>query len=355
MPFVGIGTSIGIQMNISFVTRSLAEFFMCLKPHQLPAKFDVEFINMLEDGAIYTDYEFGDGFVKPWWTGAGWAQRSGPLKVVDLGEALQFFFGRQQSLGNCPSRTLFAPGSVSQEMATTLLHSLEQTDATVDAFADSTEADLSMIARRTCGFFMLHEAAVALDTTDDTATRDPERQHQTDQSRPTPSAGSQWVHGRALTENEVLDILQTQRKGPHDGYLRTLRPGKMDGEYSPGPDSSTDPGSIIEHSVACEDAAPETANPIPSYFNHAKYRAQNWSVPAAEDSMSAALEFRKQEKIQRKKLKTQRAKERRTIQADIAEARMQNEDAEPSLRTSNVSPTAIDVPSAADLVEQFLA
>lgn len=321
MSYVGIGTAVGIQMEIPIVLRSLAEYFAPLTADMLPVPFGLDFVNMLELGTDKKDpHRVVGQYLKPWWIGSPWALRMGCITEETLREAINYHRDQRIDSMARPSKSFGIPGTDDTNKAVSLLHALQQTRQTANAFRTSADTDREMIARRAGGFFLLYEAAVAVDTNPPEHNNDADPTN-AEASTTVENRGSQWVHGRSLTETEVLELMAGSRTLPRDGYLHTLRTGNLDGDWSTEYGNNagdSEVGSVLEHSVACEDAPPEAEIPLPSVFNHAKFRSDGWPVPAQHDSASAGLNFRKEEKKGRKKAATLRTKQRRTIQAEIA-------------------------------------
>lgn len=338
MSYVGIGASIGIQMEVPILLRSLADYFANLKEVALPVRFDLEFIHMLEGGTKPSDpYYVVETYYKPWWKAAMWARNMGPLNETNLTDAVAIYQReRQKNKASAPVRVkgplYYSPDAEGLDLSIALLHALEQADSTVSALATSAETDRVMMTRRACGFLMLHEASVTIDVEDMPSSS--VVAHGTEDIpasvAPLSNQNSQWVHGKTLTEAQVLDLLENSGR-EKDGYFGKLPDGVVTGEWSVD-DGASDLSSVIELSAACDDATPLISNPFPSYFDHNKFRDQDWPVPAPsnaiDDSISDARTYRKQQKHDKKKMEIHRAKERRAIQSEMDQAaRIADDDA----------------------------
>lgn len=89
MTYIGLGTSVCICLDIPIVLRSLAYSFAGMSKADLPTKFDLDLLALLEGGTKPTDPFFlVDVYDHAWWKGTGIEKRLGPISEETILDAL---------------------------------------------------------------------------------------------------------------------------------------------------------------------------------------------------------------------------------------------------------------------------
>lgn len=285
MTYIGLATSICMHIEIPIVLRSLASSFTSMPKAKSPAKFDLDFLALLEAGAKYNEPGYVvDLYTQAWWEKNGFNRRSGPL-TEDTIESAIALHRKQLKKAKAAFQSNSNSNSNNDQISTTpsssdtpfdeniLLNTLCNAEAMANGLNILTQAEHQVAIRRAKAFYMLHEASIVLDVTDQSGGE----------------SNTKWITGQDLTLDQVFGICNASEDLPHDGYVHDLPSGVLSGEYSTEEtlssqehlDSISPSGS---ESPSVHDAPPETDLQLPSYFDPYHNHIVAWETELPEVS-----------------------------------------------------------------------
>lgn len=282
MTYIGLGTSVCLSLNIPIVLHSLAQCFAPLKKEDLPVKFDLDFMALLEAGTRPADpYAVVESYMQAWWKGTALERRMGPMNksaiedaVIHHRKELSKIEGLDDDVSRSPksnASSFFTPANP-QNNSEVLFDAIHRAGILASGLSDSAQGERQLILRRVSAFHMLHQACVVADVEDTRSERSLKKQGQ----------NTKWITGKTLTIADVLDMYTPSDSSFHDGYINELPDNTLPGVYSTE-ETLSSKGSILTHeSTSTYDLPPESDLGFPDRFSARHYRLSDWG--ARDDS-----------------------------------------------------------------------